>query len=159
MTGPEVDVTAQETHAGGGRTAGWVLVGAGLALGVAGWLTGQAVYGVLLAIICIVPGAILLGRSASRGRVAAAPGPAVRAVQPVAGTNGFAVTALILGLVGLSLLAIVFGHIALSQTRRTGQGGRGMAIAGTILGYVGLLVSAFVIVLVMSGGDFAFNNG
>ena len=46
-----------------------------------------------------------------------------------------------------SILAVIFGHIALSQIRRTGQGGRGMAVAGLVLGYIGLFFLAVVIVL------------
>ncbi len=54
-----------------------------------------------------------------------------------------AMASMILGLLGGcilpfigSLLAVVFGHMALNQMRRTGvQKGRGLAIAGLILGY------------------------
>jgi len=64
-------------------------------------------------------------------------------------TNGFAIAALVLGIVWVywigSILAVVFGHIALVQTRHSGQGGRGMAIAGLVLGYIGLAVLAVVI--------------
>ena len=45
--------------------------------------------------------------------------------------------ALVLG--PLAILAIVFGHIARGQVRRTGEGGRGMATAGLILGYLVLV--------------------
>ena len=49
------------------------------------------------------------------------------------GTNGFAIAALIFGIIGGALLGFIFGFIALSQTKRTGQNGRGMAIAGIVL--------------------------
>jgi hypothetical protein len=66
-------------------------------------------------------------------------------------TNGLAIAALVLGIVWVywvgSILAVIFGHIALSQIRRTGQGGRGMAVAGLVLGYIGLFFLAVVIVL------------
>lgn len=52
-------------------------------------------------------------------------------------TNVFAVLALVFGIIG-GLLGLVFGHIALSQIRRTGEAGRGMAIAGLALGYITL---------------------
>lgn len=64
--------------------------------------------------------------------------------RPVSGpsgnqsTNVFAVLALVFGIIG-GLLGIVFGHIALSQIRRTGEAGRGMAIAGLALGYITLV--------------------
>jgi hypothetical protein len=58
------------------------------------------------------------------------------------GTNGLAVASMVLGILWLwwlgSLLAVIFGHIALGQIKRTNQGGRGMAIAGLVLGYVGI---------------------
>ena len=64
------------------------------------------------------------------------------------GTNGFAIASLVLGLVGVQVLAIVFGHIALAQIRRSGgaQGGRGLAIAGLVLGYV-VLVAVLLLML------------
>jgi len=43
-----------------------------------------------------------------------------------------------------SLVAVITGHIALSQIKKTGEKGRGLAIAGLIIGYAGI---ASVIVL------------
>lgn len=62
------------------------------------------------------------------------------------GTNGFAITALILGLVGGSILAIIFGHVAKAQIRRTGEQGNGLATAGLILGYAGTALLAVVLI-------------
>ena len=57
--------------------------------------------------------------------------------QPAPGTNGLAIASLVLGILWVywigSILAVVFGHIALGQIKRTGAGGRGLAIAGLIL--------------------------
>jgi hypothetical protein len=67
------------------------------------------------------------------------------------GTNGFAIASLILGLLGVVLLSVIFGIIALVQTKRRGQSGRGMAIAGLVLSglwtvlFVGLIVLAVVV--------------
>ena len=70
--------------------------------------------------------------------------PPQAAPFPQARTSGMAVASLVLGLLWIywigSLLAVVFGHVALSEIDRS-QGrtiGRGMAIAGLVLGYVGL---------------------
>ncbi|MHB1491470.1 MAG: DUF4190 domain-containing protein [Cellulomonas sp.] len=52
------------------------------------------------------------------------------------GTNGMAVAALVMGLIGGSVLAIVFGHVAKSQIARTGESGEGMASWGQALGYL-----------------------
>jgi uncharacterized protein YacL len=50
----------------------------------------------------------------------------------------------------ISLAAIITGHIALSQIKRTGEKGRGLAIAGLILGYAGLLFGILAAVIVLS---------
>ncbi|MWA01381.1 DUF4190 domain-containing protein [Actinomadura sp. LD22] len=58
------------------------------------------------------------------------------------GTNGMATASMVLGLVGFvscgltSVLAIIFGHVAQSQIKRTREEGSGMAVAGLILGYI-----------------------
>jgi Domain of unknown function (DUF4190)/Domain of unknown function (DUF1707) len=76
-------------------------------------------------------------------------------VRP-APTNGLAVASLICGVLWMawfgSLLAIVFGHVALDQIRRSGdrEGGRGIAIAGLALGYFGALT--FVLSLAAFAG-------
>ena len=64
-------------------------------------------------------------------------------------TNTLSIVALVLAFV-VPLGAIICGHIALSQIRRTGEAGHGLALAGTVLGYVftGLAV-LFVIVYVV----------
>ena len=74
--------------------------------------------------------------------------PAAPQVERV---NGFAVASLVLGIVWLfwlgSLLAVIFGHIAISQMRSDETyRGKGMAIAGLVLGYVGLSIFALAIV-------------
>jgi len=68
-------------------------------------------------------------------------------------TNGLSIAALVLGLVGGcfgvgSVLAIIFGHRARGQIRRSAgtQGGTRMATAGLVLGYLSLaLISALLI--------------
>lgn len=67
------------------------------------------------------------------------------------GTNGFAIAALVFGIIGGCLLGIIFGIIALVQTSRTGQKGRGLAIAGIVLSGVWVLV--LIIAAVVGGLD------
>ncbi len=60
-------------------------------------------------------------------------------------TNGLAIASLVLGIIWLfwlgSILAVIFGHIALSQTKKDPSiSGRGMAIAGVTLGWVGVAI-------------------
>lgn len=70
-------------------------------------------------------------------------GPPVAWAQPGfggaprnAGTDGFAVASLVLGILSGSLLAIIFGIVALGRIRRDGTGGRGLAITGIVLGFL-----------------------
>jgi zinc transporter ZupT len=67
------------------------------------------------------------------------------AVRP-RGTNTSAILALVFGIAG-GLLGIIFGHIALSQIKRTGEEGRGLAIAGLVLGYIGLAAGIVFIII------------
>lgn len=73
------------------------------------------------------------------------PGYAYPAYPPAARTNTMAILAIIFGFV-FSVLGIVFGHIALSQIKRTGEEGRSLALTGLIVGYVftGLIVLFWV---------------
>lgn len=74
-------------------------------------------------------------------------------------TNTLAIVSLVLSLVGVAIGGIITGHIALSQIKRTGEGGRGLALAGTIIGYVVTALSIlgiiayiiFIVVLVGAG--------
>ena len=66
--------------------------------------------------------------------------------------NGLAIASLVLGIVWLywvgSILAVIFGHIALSTIKKNPTiRGRGFAIAGVVLGYVwlGFLDVAFIV--------------
>jgi hypothetical protein len=65
-------------------------------------------------------------------------------------TNVLAIIALVLSLMGISIGAVISGHISLAQIRRTGEQGHGMALAGLIIGYVGcafwVLAAIFAIV-------------
>ncbi|EDL57503.1 GYF domain-containing protein [Gimesia maris] len=71
-------------------------------------------------------------------------------------TAPMAVASLVLGLVGFniifllgSILAVIFGHVALKQIKQAGGrlSGRGMAIAGLLLGYGVIFVCLIVIVV------------
>jgi hypothetical protein len=72
---------------------------------------------------------------------------------PVRSTNGLAIASLIAGFFWLgwfgSFLAVIFGHVALSQikTSKGAQEGNGLAIAGLVLGYMGLATLLLVILV------------
>ena len=82
---------------------------------------------------------------------------AVTAVTPVAGTNGLAIASLACGLVQCvfgpvtAIPAIMFGHVALHQIKRTGAQGAGLALMGLILGWATVIL-VVVVGLVVSVG-------
>lgn len=83
-------------------------------------------------------------------------------VQP---TNTLAIVAFVLAFF-VSIAAIICGHIALGQIKRTGEGGHGLALAAVILGYtflgLGLLLGiiyAIIIVAAVSSGSFSSYSG
>ena len=75
-------------------------------------------------------------------------------------TNGMALASMILGILGITvglcliffpvmpILAVIFGHIGLTQTRNTGAPGRGYAIAGLVTGYVGIALAILWLIAV-----------
>ena len=88
------------------------------------------------------------------------PGPYGYGYPPAqTSTNGLAIASMVLGIVWIywigSILAIVFGHVALRQIKRNPwQTGRGMAIAGLVLGYLGLaIVTVLVVAVVVAAGS------
>lgn len=70
------------------------------------------------------------------------------------GTNGMAIASLVLGILWLdwigSVLALIFGYIALGQIKQRQQGGRGLAIAGITLGWIGIALLALVIAIAVA---------
>src|SRR6478735_7820932 len=64
-------------------------------------------------------------------------------------TNGMAIASLVCAFI-FAPLGIVFGHISLSQIRRTGEEGHGLAVAGLVISYlvtVGTVIVMSVVVL------------
>ena len=62
------------------------------------------------------------------------------------GTNGLAIASFVTSLFGLTILAIIFGHIAKSQIKTSGQGGSGLATAGLVIGYIFLVIQFFAFI-------------
>jgi peptidyl-prolyl cis-trans isomerase B (cyclophilin B) len=61
-------------------------------------------------------------------------------------TNGMAIASLICAFL-FAPLGIVFGHISLSQIKRTGEDGHGLAIAGLVISYLVTIGSIIAVVL------------
>jgi hypothetical protein len=76
-------------------------------------------------------------------------------------TNSAAVASLVFGIISWflcpfvgGLLAVIFGHVARGQIRRSGESGGGLAVAGLILGYfhlVAVVIFAFVWLVILGG--------
>lgn len=58
-------------------------------------------------------------------------------------TNTLAIVALIVSFF-FSIVGVILGHIALSQIKKTHEGGRGLAIAALIIGYVSIAITVIV---------------
>jgi hypothetical protein len=101
--------------------------------------------------------AVRARREAVRQARTAAPSAPILAAAPAragavaARTDPFAVVSLVLAVVGLSVPAVVFGHLARSRIGESGDEGAGLATAGLVVGYVvlGLSVLAVVGLLVL----------
>ena len=66
---------------------------------------------------------------------------------PPGRTNALAIASLVCAFV-FAPLAILFGHLSLSQIRRSGEQGRGMAVAGLVIGYI---VTVGTVLLLLAG--------
>lgn len=73
-------------------------------------------------------------------------------------TNTLAIVSLVLAFF-ISLGAVICGHIALSQIKKTGENGRGLAIAGLILGYLGLIAGLIGTIIWISFFAIAASSG
>ena len=69
--------------------------------------------------------------------------PGYPAYPPPRTTNALAIASLVFAFLFIPL-GIIFGHIALSQIRKTGEEGRGLAIAGLVISY---LITVFMVVV------------
>ena len=63
-------------------------------------------------------------------------------------TNGMAIASLICAFL-FAPLGIIFGHISLSQIKRTGEDGHGLAVAGLVISYLITIAGIFVLIGVM----------
>lgn len=93
---------------------------------------------------------------------APAPPPPTVVYVPVAAppTDGLAVASFVCGLLGLAIIPIIFGHVALGRIRRDRTQGAAFAVIGLVLGYLTLSVYViFIAIMVVAaiGGAFAIS--
>ena len=69
-------------------------------------------------------------------------------------TNGLAIGSLVCALLGISLPAVIMGHVARKQIRLRNEGGDGLAVAGLIIGWLGVAFYAliFITAIISAGG-------
>ncbi|MCB0911086.1 MAG: DUF4190 domain-containing protein [Propionibacteriaceae bacterium] len=82
------------------------------------------------------------------------PRPVANEATPPAAdrTNVFAILAIVT-VWFTGILGLVFGYIALSQIKRTGERGAGMAKAAVVIGWIAVAIAlAMVLMLVVAGG-------
>ena len=81
------------------------------------------------------------------------PGTRTTGTAPVARTNALAIASLACGLAQFvfgpmaTIPAIILGHVARSQIKRTGEQGAGLALAGLMLGWTVVILAVIVIVV------------
>jgi hypothetical protein len=83
------------------------------------------------------------------------PTPHTAVVPPVPGTNGLAIASLACGIAQFvvgplgTVPAIVLGHLARGQIRRSGEQGAGMAVAGLMLGWAAVILAIIVVAVAL----------
>lgn len=99
------------------------------------------------------------------------PPPQIVVVPPPARpSSGLSVASMVCGIVGLtvclcftfgipSILAVIFGHLGMAETRTGAKSGRGMAIAGLITGYVGVAPAVLLSFWVLVAGGIGALTG
>lgn len=65
-------------------------------------------------------------------------------------TNGFAITSLVLGILGVVVPSIIFGILALRHIPRRGHGGKGLAIGGLLASGVWIVVIGAAVMFYLS---------
>ncbi|HKS82208.1 MAG TPA: DUF4190 domain-containing protein [Candidatus Acidoferrales bacterium] len=97
-------------------------------------------------------GAVLGAQGAMLGNSPADPSALPQAMGPV-GSSGKAVGSLICGFLffffPVAIVAIVLGHLALSDIRKSAGRltGQGMAVTGLVLGYLGVVMIPFILIV------------
>jgi hypothetical protein len=85
-----------------------------------------------------------------------APGPGYAPTGP---TSGMAIASLVCSLVGIGLVGVILGHLALGEIKRSNgyTQGRGLAIAGLIIGYLqiaaGVIIALFIIIGIVTAAS------
>ncbi|HTU73501.1 MAG TPA: DUF1707 and DUF4190 domain-containing protein [Trebonia sp.] len=110
-------------------------------------IAASRTYGDLAAVISDLPAGPLGG--VSHYPAGGYPIPAPSYPPAVRQTNGLAIGSLVCALMGLSLPAVVMGHISRAQIRDHNEAGDGLAVAGLVIGWVGMALWTLVFILLV----------
>jgi hypothetical protein len=113
-----------------------------------GQITASRTYGDLAAVTSDLPAGPLGG--VSHYQAGGYPVPVPGYPPPVRPTNGLAIGSLVCSLMGISLPAVIMGHIARMQIRERNEAGEGLAVAGLVVGWVGMALWTLVFVAVLA---------
>jgi len=105
-------------------------------------------YGDLAAVVSDLPAGPLGG--VSHYLAGGFPVPAPNYPPPVRPTNGLAIGSLVCALMGISLPAVVMGHIARTQIKDKHEAGDGLAVAGLVIGWLGMGFWTLVFILAIA---------
>ncbi|MCY7413595.1 MAG: DUF4190 domain-containing protein [Salinibacterium sp.] len=72
------------------------------------------------------------------------PTPYAASMAPAAKWNVLSIVSLATSVLGLGLVGVITGHIALSQIKKSAEQGRVLAIIGLILGYLGIVIGVIL---------------
>ena len=78
-----------------------------------------------------------------------APGPGY---PPAGPTSGMAIASLVVSLLGIGIVGVILGHLALNEINKSNgyMQGRGLAIAGLVIGYLQIAAGViFAIILII----------
>ncbi len=56
------------------------------------------------------------------------------------------------------ILGLIFGHIALSQIKKTGERGRGLALTAVIVGWLAVVAGGLTAMFILIFGGIAISN-
>lgn len=82
--------------------------------------------------------------------------PAYRPIRP---TNSLAIASLVTGVMGMAIIPVVLGHLALRQIRERDEAGTGLAAVGLVLGYLALVTYVLFFAVVAGGIWFGVTHG
>lgn len=79
--------------------------------------------------------------------------PAGAGYAPAGPTSGMAIASLVCSLLGIGIVGVILGHLALNEINKSNgyTQGRGLALAGLIIGYIQIAIGVIVLIFFIIG--------